>query len=127
MSDHILVEYGAEADQGIATVILNKPDTHNAITQGMYRQLPEVFGELDADPAVKVVVLRGAGTRAWRLPAISVSPTNIPDSGSPRPSSGWSTAWSPPNASSIRSVRPGPSGSCSPASTFRPRTRCASA
>lgn len=65
MSDHILVEYGADADEGIATVILNKPDTHNAISQGMYRQLPEVFGKLDADPAIKVVVLRGAGTRSF--------------------------------------------------------------
>lgn len=61
MSDHILVE----RDEAVATVILNKPDSHNAISLGMYRRLPEVFGELDADSSVKVIVVRGAGTRSF--------------------------------------------------------------
>lgn len=65
MSDHILVDHGADADKGVATVILNKPDSHNAISQGMYRRLPEVFGELDSDPSVKVVVIRGAGSKSF--------------------------------------------------------------
>lgn len=61
MSDHILVE----RDEAVATVILNKPDSHNAISLGMYRRLPEVFRELDADSSVKVIVVRGAGTRSF--------------------------------------------------------------
>jgi enoyl-CoA hydratase/carnithine racemase len=65
MSDHILIEHGSAGDEGIATVVLNKPDSHNAISLGMYRRLPEVFAALDADPAVKVIVLRGAGTRSF--------------------------------------------------------------
>ena len=75
MSDHILVEYGAGGDgpgsdadtddRSIATIVLNKPDSHNAISQDMYRRLPEVFGELEADSSVKVVVVRGAGTRSF--------------------------------------------------------------
>jgi enoyl-CoA hydratase/carnithine racemase len=61
MSDHILVE----RDEAIATVVLNKPDSHNAISQGMYQRLPEVFAELDSDPSVKVAILRGAGTKSF--------------------------------------------------------------
>ena len=38
-----------ERDDGIATVVLNKPDSHNAISLGMYRRIPEVFAALDAD------------------------------------------------------------------------------
>jgi enoyl-CoA hydratase/carnithine racemase len=57
----VLVEH----DDGIATVVLNKPDSHNAISLGMYRRIPEVFEGLDADPAVNVVVVRGAGTRSF--------------------------------------------------------------
>lgn len=61
MSDQILVEQvGA-----VATVVLNRPQSHNAITIDMYRSLPEVLGGLDADRAVKVVVLRGAGQKAF--------------------------------------------------------------
>ena len=54
-----------EHDDGIATVVLNKPDTHNAISLDMYRRIPEIFAELDADAGVKVVVVRGAGTRSF--------------------------------------------------------------
>ncbi len=61
MTDHILVE----REDGIATVVLNKPDTHNAISLAMYKRIPEIFAELDADSAVKVVVVRGAGTRSF--------------------------------------------------------------
>jgi enoyl-CoA hydratase/carnithine racemase len=31
----------------------------------MYRRLPEVFSALDADPSVKVIIVRGAGTRSF--------------------------------------------------------------
>jgi len=61
MTNDIFVEH----DDGIATVVLNKPDTHNAISLGMYRRIPEIFAELDADADVKVVVVRGAGTRSF--------------------------------------------------------------
>jgi enoyl-CoA hydratase/carnithine racemase len=61
MSEEILVE----RENGIATVVLNKPDSHNAISLGMYKRIPEVFSELDVDRAVKVVVIRGAGTRSF--------------------------------------------------------------
>ncbi|MQA08372.1 MAG: enoyl-CoA hydratase [Pseudonocardiaceae bacterium] len=61
MSDHILVRH----DGPIATVVLNREKARNAITLGMYQRLPEVFTELDQDPGIKVLVLRGAGERAF--------------------------------------------------------------
>jgi enoyl-CoA hydratase/carnithine racemase len=61
VSDQILVEHAG----AVATVVLNRPQSHNAISIDMYRALPQVLGGLDADPAVKVVVLRGAGQKAF--------------------------------------------------------------
>lgn len=61
MSDEILVERKG----AIATVVLNRPKSHNAITIGMYTELPKVVSELDDDHAVKVIVLRGAGEKSF--------------------------------------------------------------
>lgn len=61
MSDHLLVE----REGAVATVVLNKPQSHNAISIDMYRDLPGMVTELDADPSVKVVVLRGAGQKSF--------------------------------------------------------------
>lgn len=52
-------------DGAIATVVLNRPDSHNAINLGMYEALPGVLREIDQDPSVKVVVVRGAGRKAF--------------------------------------------------------------
>ena len=61
MSDHLLVE----RQGAVATVVLNKPQSHNAISIDMYRDLPAIMAELDADTSVKVVVLRGAGQKSF--------------------------------------------------------------
>lgn len=61
MSDHLLIE----RQGAIATVVLNKPASHNAISIDMYRDLPGLMGDLDADRGVKVVVFRGAGQKAF--------------------------------------------------------------
>jgi enoyl-CoA hydratase/carnithine racemase len=61
VSDHLLVE----RQGAVATVVLNKPQSHNAISIDMYRDLPAIMGELDADPSVKVVVMRGAGQKSF--------------------------------------------------------------
>ncbi|HEX2176808.1 MAG TPA: enoyl-CoA hydratase-related protein [Nocardioidaceae bacterium] len=52
-------------DEAIATLVLNRPDNHNAIRLGMYEALPGVLHEIDDDPAVKVLVVRGAGRKAF--------------------------------------------------------------
>lgn len=61
MSDHLLLE----RRDAVATVVLNKPKSHNAIGIDMYRDLPGLVQELDADRSVKVVVVRGAGEKAF--------------------------------------------------------------
>ncbi|MGJ7542971.1 enoyl-CoA hydratase-related protein [Variovorax sp. LT1R16] len=54
-----------ERDERIATVILNKPDKLNAMDLGMWQGLSEAFAELSADDALRCIVLRGAGGKAF--------------------------------------------------------------
>lgn len=46
---------------GIATVLLNRPEKLNALSEEMYHALADCFGALAADDAVRTVVLTGAG------------------------------------------------------------------
>lgn len=48
-----------------ATVILNRPAHRNAITMAMWSGLAEVFARLAYDPAIRVIVIRGAGDKAF--------------------------------------------------------------
>lgn len=52
-------------DGAIATVVLNRPDRMNALNLPMWQGLAEAFEGLAADPSVRVVVLRGAGEKAF--------------------------------------------------------------
>jgi enoyl-CoA hydratase/carnithine racemase len=54
-----------EAADGIATVTLNRPEVHNAMNEAMRRDLWRCFEGLIADDAVRVVVVTGAGDRAF--------------------------------------------------------------
>jgi enoyl-CoA hydratase/carnithine racemase len=56
-------------DGAIARVTLNQPARLNAINNAMWQRLGEVFVELDADPALRCVVLTGAGDRAFSVGA----------------------------------------------------------
>ena len=49
----------------VATVVLNRPDAHNAFTAGMQRDCRDLWEALRADDDVRVVVLTGAGDRAF--------------------------------------------------------------
>jgi enoyl-CoA hydratase/carnithine racemase len=60
----LLVERSG-ADGAIATLQLNRPDSHNAIRLGMYEALPGLLSEIDQDRSVKVLVVRGAGRTAF--------------------------------------------------------------
>ncbi|MBU6497264.1 MAG: enoyl-CoA hydratase/isomerase family protein [Rhodospirillales bacterium] len=55
----------AETHGGVGIVTFNHPEKHNAITVEMWEGLGEIMGRLDADDLVRVVVLRGAGERAF--------------------------------------------------------------
>ncbi|MBC8188138.1 MAG: enoyl-CoA hydratase/isomerase family protein [Proteobacteria bacterium] len=49
----------------LAEIIFDHPERRNAITADMWRALPEVARELDADESIRVVVLRGEGDLAF--------------------------------------------------------------
>ncbi|GHG31735.1 enoyl-CoA hydratase/isomerase family protein [Streptomyces filamentosus] len=51
----------AGVEDGVATLVISNPAKRNAMTAGMWRALPAVLGRLAADPAVRVLVLTGAG------------------------------------------------------------------
>lgn len=52
-------------EDGIATITLNRPDRMNAFTAQMMLDLIAAFDATDADDEVKVVIVTGAGERAF--------------------------------------------------------------
>ncbi|MCD1145172.1 enoyl-CoA hydratase/isomerase family protein [Kocuria sp. LUK] len=48
-------------DGPTAWIVLDRPERRNALSPAMWAALPGLLHELDADPAVKVIGLRGAG------------------------------------------------------------------
>ena len=52
-------------DGAIAWIIGNNPGRMNAWTTGMWRALPEHLASATADPDVRIIVLRGAGDKAF--------------------------------------------------------------
>jgi enoyl-CoA hydratase/carnithine racemase len=46
---------------GVAVLTLDRPDTLNSLTFGIYGQLERLFAALDTDPSVRAIVLTGAG------------------------------------------------------------------
>jgi len=54
-----------EVDAGVARVTLNRPEARNALNAPMLRELEAALRRLEEDPGARVVVLRGAGERAF--------------------------------------------------------------
>jgi enoyl-CoA hydratase len=54
-----------DRDGAIATVTMNRPAAMNALSKSLRRALAEAIADLDADAAVRVVILTGAGERAF--------------------------------------------------------------
>jgi enoyl-CoA hydratase len=54
-----------ESTEGVATVTLDRPDVHNAMNEAMRRELTRCFGDIAVDDEVRVVVVTGAGERAF--------------------------------------------------------------
>jgi len=50
---------------GVATVLFSNPPKMNAMTYDMWQAVPRLFAELDADPAVRLVVCAGDGDKAF--------------------------------------------------------------
>ncbi|MEJ7669079.1 MAG: enoyl-CoA hydratase-related protein [Casimicrobiaceae bacterium] len=49
----------------VATVVLNRPEKLNALTKPMWKMLGEAIEALSADDALRCVIVRGAGERAF--------------------------------------------------------------
>jgi enoyl-CoA hydratase/carnithine racemase len=51
-------------DGAVATLTINRPDRLNTLTYAMFARLPQVLADA-AQPGLRALVLRGAGTRAF--------------------------------------------------------------
>ena len=54
-----------EAADGIVTITLNRPEVHNAMNEQMRQELTRCFGDLATSDEARVVVVTGAGERAF--------------------------------------------------------------
>jgi enoyl-CoA hydratase len=54
-----------EINNGIGRVTFNRPQARNAFTFRMYEQLAEICRQAENDPSVKVLLLTGAGEKAF--------------------------------------------------------------
>lgn len=60
-TDDLLVE----SEDGVLTVTFNRPEARNAMTWDMYMGLAEACETADGDDSIRVMVLRGAGGKAF--------------------------------------------------------------
>jgi len=71
--DHLLLN----RSEDIAWIVFNRPDKRNALSLDMWQRLPALIDEVEDDPAVRVVVLRGVDERAFSAGAdIAEFPTH---------------------------------------------------
>lgn len=50
-----------DRDGPVAELVLDRPEKRNAITEAMWLAIPGLLGEAEADPALRVLIVRGAG------------------------------------------------------------------
>jgi len=55
----------AEADGAVGRVVINNPERRNAISLEMWQGIAEAFDAFAADPAIRCVVMSGAGDKAF--------------------------------------------------------------
>jgi len=55
----------AEIDGAVGWMTFNNPDRRNAVSLDMWEAIPAILNQFEADPAVRVIVLRGAGDKAF--------------------------------------------------------------
>ncbi|HXU22966.1 MAG TPA: enoyl-CoA hydratase/isomerase family protein [Tepidiformaceae bacterium] len=58
---HLLVG----VDDGVAVVTINRPEVFNATNNVLHRELTQIWGDIDRDPAVRVAIVTGAGDQAF--------------------------------------------------------------
>lgn len=84
MTDGVESSLLLERLDGWARITLNRPKFSNAADLDLWRRIGDVVADLEADPAVGVIVITGAGERAFmagadmtEFPAVLASPANI--------------------------------------------------
>ena len=58
-------EINIEVQNAIGWLKFDNPDKHNALTQGMWQDLPNYIKALNDDPKVRIVVIHGSGNKAF--------------------------------------------------------------
>lgn len=52
-------------DEGVARIVLNRPEARNALSSALVRELEGALAAFEADPGARVIVLSGAGDKAF--------------------------------------------------------------
>ena len=55
----------AEKAGAVGRLVFNKPAKHNATSTDMWEAIPVILDEFEKDPAIRVVVVTGAGDKAF--------------------------------------------------------------
>jgi enoyl-CoA hydratase/carnithine racemase len=55
----------ARKDGAVGWLIFNNPERRNAVSVDMWEAIPQVIAQYEADPEVRVIVLAGAGDKAF--------------------------------------------------------------
>jgi enoyl-CoA hydratase len=50
---------------GVGWMMFNQPEKHNAVSYAMWLAVPKIIADFEADPGVRVIVLTGAGEKAF--------------------------------------------------------------
>ncbi len=61
LTDKMIVE----KDGAIGWMTFNNPARHNAVSLEMWEAVPRILDDFEADPAVRVIVVKGAGDKAF--------------------------------------------------------------
>lgn len=54
-----------QRDESVALITLNRPDALNALNATMFEELEQLFSELSNDTTIRVILITGAGERAF--------------------------------------------------------------
>lgn len=76
-----------EQTAGIATLTLNRPEKHNALSQGLLAELREVLDQIEAEKDVRVVIITGAGRQAFST-GFDLNPRELA-AGAPQDEADW--------------------------------------
>jgi enoyl-CoA hydratase/carnithine racemase len=60
-----MAELKTSIENGVATVLFSNLPKMNAMSYDMWQAVPKVFAQLDADPAVRLIVCAGDGDKAF--------------------------------------------------------------